>query len=37
VDGIIDSRETRRIISTGIEAASHQRHMAPYNVGVIQT
>lgn len=37
VDGIIDPRETRRIISTGIEAASHQRHMAPYNVGVIQT
>lgn len=37
VDGIIDPRDTRRIISTGIEAASHQRHMAPYNVGVIQT
>jgi 3-methylcrotonyl-CoA carboxylase beta subunit len=37
VDGIVDPLETRAIISAGIEAASHQRHMAPYNVGVIQT
>ena len=37
VDGIVDPRATREIISTGIEAASHQPSMAPYNVGVIQT
>lgn len=37
VDGIIDPTETRTIISTGIEMASHQRDIRPYNVGVIQT
>lgn len=37
VDGVIDPAETRKIISMGIEAASHQTIMEKYNVGVIQT
>ncbi|MCB9230279.1 MAG: acyl-CoA carboxylase subunit beta [Bacteroidia bacterium] len=37
VDGIIDPRETRHIISTGIEMANLNPHVPPYNVGVIQT
>jgi acetyl-CoA carboxylase carboxyltransferase component len=36
VDAIIDPRETRNLISTGIEAASHAP-VQPFNVGVIQT
>ncbi|MGO1596551.1 MAG: acyl-CoA carboxylase subunit beta [Sphingobacterium sp.] len=37
VDGVIDPIETRKIISMGILAASHQTLMERYNVGVIQT
>ncbi len=37
VDGIIDPRETRRIISQGIEMASHQGELPPFRTGVIQT
>jgi len=37
VDGIIDPLDTRMIISTGIDMASHEQHVKPYNVGVIQT
>jgi 3-methylcrotonyl-CoA carboxylase beta subunit len=37
VDGIIDPLETRRVISTGIEAANHSRIEKSMNVGVIQT
>ncbi len=36
VDGVIDPAETRKIISMGIEAASHNAEMGKYNVGVIQ-
>jgi acetyl-CoA carboxylase carboxyltransferase component len=37
VDGIINPVDTRKIISTGIEMASHAPEMKPYNVGVIQS
>ena len=37
VDGIIDPLDTRMIISTGIDMASHEQNVRPYNVGVIQT
>lgn len=37
VDGIIDPRDTRNIISTGIEAANHAPITEKFNVGVIQT
>jgi 3-methylcrotonyl-CoA carboxylase beta subunit len=37
VDGVIDPRETRRIISMGIEAANHAPITERFNVGVIQT
>ena len=37
VDGIIDPLDTRMIISTGIDMASHEQNIKPYNVGVIQT
>lgn len=37
VDGIIDPLDTRTVISTGIEMASHEQNVQPYNVGVIQT
>ncbi len=37
VDGIIDPLETRTIIGMGIEMASHEQHVKPYNVGVLQT
>lgn len=37
VDGIIHPEETRKIISTGIEAANHNPNMEAYNVGVLQT
>jgi acetyl-CoA carboxylase carboxyltransferase component len=37
VDGVIDPGETRKLISTGIEAANHAPIERPMNVGVIQT
>ncbi len=37
VDGVIDPRETRKIISMGIEAANHAPITERFNVGVIQT
>ncbi len=37
LDGIIDPLETRSIISAGIEMASHEQDVKPYNVGVLQT
>jgi 3-methylcrotonyl-CoA carboxylase beta subunit len=37
VDAIIDPTETRKVISMGIEMASHKKAEKPYNVGVIQT
>lgn len=36
VDGIIFPEETRRVISTGIEAANHSPFKETFNVGVIQ-
>ena len=36
IDGVIDPLETRRVISTGIEAANHGT-IEKFNVGVIQT
>jgi acetyl-CoA carboxylase carboxyltransferase component len=36
VDAIIDPRETRKVISMGIEMASHKKAERAYNVGVIQ-
>ena len=37
VDGIIDPRQTRQIISRGLEMASHNHEIPPFNPGVIQT
>ncbi len=37
VDGVIDPRETRKVISMGIEAANHAPIAERFNVGVIQT
>ena len=37
VDGIIHPLDTRKIISTGIEAANHNPHVPVFNPGVIQT
>ena len=37
VDDIIDPRETRRVVSTGILAASNQKSIPRFNPGVIQT
>ena len=37
VDGIIDPRETRKLISMGIEVANLNPHIPPFNTGVIQT
>mgnify|MGYP000704367804 FL=1 len=37
IDAIIDPRETRKVISMGIEMSAHQGTIAPYQVGVIQT
>ena len=37
VDGIIDPRDTRKIISTGISAANNNPDIPPFNPGVIQT
>ncbi|MFN5417641.1 MAG: acyl-CoA carboxylase subunit beta [Flavobacteriia bacterium] len=36
VDAIIDPRETRKLISMGIEMANHKKAEKAYNVGVIQ-
>jgi len=36
IDGVIDPKETRKIISMGIEAANQNPDMERYNVGVIQ-
>jgi 3-methylcrotonyl-CoA carboxylase beta subunit len=36
-DGIIDPRDTRKIVSAGIEMANHAPTIPPFNVGVIQT
>ncbi|HLT87708.1 MAG TPA: carboxyl transferase domain-containing protein, partial [Sphingobacterium sp.] len=36
VDGVIDPKDTRKIISMGIEAANQNPTMDRYNVGVIQ-
>ncbi len=37
IDAIIDPKETRKVISMGIEMSAHQGTIAPYQVGVIQT
>ena len=37
IDAIIDPADTRKVISMGIEMASHKKAEKPYNVGVIQT
>jgi 3-methylcrotonyl-CoA carboxylase beta subunit len=37
VDGVIDPRVTRQVISMGIEAANHASITERFNVGVIQT
>ena len=37
VDGIINPEETRKVISMGIQMASHKKAEKPYNVGNIQT
>ena len=37
IDAIIDPKDTRKIVSMGIEMASHKKAEKPYNVGVIQT
>jgi 3-methylcrotonyl-CoA carboxylase beta subunit len=36
IDAIIDPRETRKVISMGIEMASHKKADRAYNVGIIQ-
>ncbi|MCO5261020.1 MAG: acyl-CoA carboxylase subunit beta [Crocinitomicaceae bacterium] len=36
VDAIIDPKETRKVISMGIEMANHKKAEKQYNVGVIQ-
>jgi len=37
IDAIIDPKETRKVISIGIDAANHKKSEEKYNVGVIQT
>ena len=37
IDAIIDPKETRKVISIGIDAANHKEAVEKYNVGVIQT
>ena len=37
IDAIIDPADTRKVISMGIQMASHKKAEKPYNVGVIQT
>lgn len=36
VDGVVDPKDTRKIISMGIEAANQNPYIDRYNVGVIQ-
>jgi 3-methylcrotonyl-CoA carboxylase beta subunit len=36
VDAIIDPKETRKVVSMGIEMANHKKAEKQYNVGVIQ-
>jgi len=36
VDGIIDPRQTRQVISTGLSIASHNPTIPPFNSGVLQ-
>lgn len=37
VDAIIDPKDTRKVVSMGIQMANNKRAEKPYNVGVIQT
>jgi acetyl-CoA carboxylase carboxyltransferase component len=37
VDGIIDPRDTRKIISQALEMADHNPEIKPFNMGVIRT
>ena len=37
IDAIIDPKETRKIISLGIDMASHEGNLPDYKVGVLQT
>jgi 3-methylcrotonyl-CoA carboxylase beta subunit len=37
IDAIIDPADTRKVISMGIEMASHKKAEKQYNVGIIQT
>ncbi len=37
IDAIIDPRQTRHVISTGIDMANHNPVVPPFNPGVIQT
>ncbi len=37
IDGVIDPRETRKVISMGIQAANHAPITERFNVGVLQT
>ena len=37
IDGLIAPHETRSVVSQAIEAANHNPHMDPFNVGIIQT
>lgn len=37
LDAIIDPRETRKVLSVGIEMANHAPAEKPYNTGVLQT
>ncbi|MEN9743954.1 MAG: hypothetical protein RLZZ65_1759 [Bacteroidota bacterium] len=37
IDAIIDPKETRKMISLGIEMASHEGNLPEYKVGVLQT
>jgi acetyl-CoA carboxylase carboxyltransferase component len=36
VDGIVDPRETRQIVSRGLAMASHNHHVPAFNPGVLQ-
>ncbi len=37
IDGVIDPRETRQVLSKGIEMANHRTITEKFNVGIIQT
>tara|TARA_B110000305_G_scaffold158842_1_gene175639 strand:+ start:14605 stop:16248 length:1644 start_codon:yes stop_codon:yes gene_type:complete len=37
IDAIIDPKETRNVISIGIDVANHKKSTEKYNVGVLQT